>query len=66
VEALPKVGDYSLLIIDANKVGRKAVRRLERVLHTIMTPRLNFQKKGIPKTYTPIDTKSVFGAVIFS
>jgi hypothetical protein len=64
VDALPAVGDYSLLIIDANKTGKDVIRRLERVLHTTIKPRLNFPK-GVPKTYTSIDPKSNFGDVVF-
>ena len=65
VDALPAVGNYSLLIIDANKTGKDVIRRLERVLHTTMRPRLNFPK-GVPKTYTSIDAQSNFGDAVFS
>lgn len=64
VDALPAVGNYSLLIIDANKTGKKVIRQLERVLHTTIKPRLNFPK-GVPRTYTSIDTKSNFGDAVF-
>src|SRR5690606_22639956 len=53
VEALPRVGKYSLLIIDANTKGKKFVRALERLLHSTIQPRLNFQR-GLPKTYDAV------------
>jgi hypothetical protein len=53
VSALSQMGKYSILIIDANNTGKKFVRALERLLHTVMKPRLNFPN-GIPKTYKPL------------
>jgi hypothetical protein len=59
VEALPRIGKYSLLIIDANNTGAKFLRALERLLHTTLKPRLNFPK-GFPKTYRSIDSETSF------
>lgn len=42
----------------------KYVRRLERVLHIIFRPRLNFPKHGIPAAYKAIDMKSNVGELI--
>lgn len=50
VTALSQIGQYSILLIDANGKGRKFVRALERLLHAILSPCLNFPK-GMPKTY---------------
>ncbi|CAD5255619.1 MULTISPECIES: GIY-YIG nuclease family protein [Halomonadaceae] len=50
VTALSQIGQYSILLIDANGKGRKFVRALERLLHAMLKPNLNFPK-GMPKTY---------------
>lgn len=44
VDTLPMIAHYSLLIIDASGKGREFVVALERLLHTLYTPRLNFPK----------------------
>lgn len=59
VESLEKIGKYSLLIIDANNIGKKSVRALERLLHITIRPRLNFPQ-GLPITYRQIKTDSSF------
>lgn len=59
VESLEKIGKYSLLIIDANNIGKNSVRALERLLHITIRPRLNFPR-GLPKTYRPIKNDSSF------
>jgi hypothetical protein len=59
VESLQKIGKYSLLIIDANNIGKRSVRALERLLHIAIRPRLNFPQ-GLPKTYRKIGTDASF------
>lgn len=63
VEGLSRIGQYSLLIIDANNTGEKFIRALERLLHTTIKPRLNFPK-GIPKTYRSIEGSTNFHEAI--
>jgi hypothetical protein len=63
VQTLPRIGKYSLLIIDANNKGSEFLRALERMLHRALKPRLNFPG-GYPKTYRAIDTKANFGEVL--
>ena len=53
VKALKKMENYSLLIVNANKTGKRFIRSLEKVLHITLAPRLNFPK-GVPRTYMDI------------
>ncbi len=50
VSALERMNNYSLLIVDANKMGKRFIRSLEKLLHIALTPKLNFPK-GVPRTY---------------
>lgn len=59
IECLSRIGNYKLLIIDANNTGKRFIRALERLLHTKIKPRLNFPK-GIPRTYHAIDDSTIF------
>lgn len=60
VAAIEQLRGYSILLIDANKKGRRFIRSLEKLLHILLRPRLNFPK-GIPKTYKPIPMETSIG-----
>ena len=63
VKALEPLANYSLLIIDANGQGKKFIRSLERLVHTVLRPRLNFQKR-FPKTYKALAADKTFADAI--
>ncbi|WP_434937808.1 hypothetical protein ACRWQN_11375 [Shewanella sp. HL-SH8] len=53
VEALPKISNYGLLIINANTKGKSFITKLEKLFHIAYKPELNFPK-GFPKKYMPL------------
>ncbi|KZZ42693.1 hypothetical protein A3759_12180 [Thalassolituus sp. HI0120] len=53
VDALPKISNYGLLIINANTNGKGFIKKLEKLFHIAYKPELNFPK-GFPKTYKPL------------
>ncbi|KAB7622697.1 hypothetical protein [Alkalilimnicola sp. S0819] len=59
VEGVERIGDYRLLLVDANGTGKKFIRALERLLHIAMRPRLNFPR-GLPATYGAMDDATRF------
>ncbi|MFN3712024.1 MAG: hypothetical protein ACK4SX_00040 [Alcanivoracaceae bacterium] len=65
VEALPKISEYRLLIIVANGRGKEFIGKLEKLLHIIYNPMLNFPA-GFPKTYKPIDMSQRFSSSVAS
>ena len=65
VEALPKISNYSILIVNANNKGKPFISSLEKLLHIAYKPKLNFPK-GYPSTYIPLDVSSKFARVVIS
>ncbi len=63
VEALPKISDYGLLIINANTKGKKYIARLEKIFHINYKPTLNFPK-GFPKTYKDLNYDEQFSIAL--
>jgi hypothetical protein len=59
VDALPIISNYKLLIIDASGRGKEFISSLEKLLHKVYKPTLNFPK-GYPKTYKSVDAESQF------
>jgi hypothetical protein len=65
VEVLPKISNYGLLIINANRKGKSYISSLEKLFHIAYKPELNFQK-GFPSTYKPLDTSAEFTSIVCS
>lgn len=65
VEALPKISNYGLLIINANKKGKSYISNLEKLFHIVYKPRLNYPK-GFPSTHKPLDINTEFTDVMRS
>lgn len=63
VDALPIISNYKLLIIDASGKSEKFIASLERLLHRMYRPTLNFPA-GYPKTYKSINTDEQFMSAI--
>lgn len=63
VDALPIVGNYKLLIIDASGKDEKYISSLERLFHRVYRPILNFPK-GFPATYKPINVEDKFLSIM--
>ena len=65
VEALPKISNYGLLIINANKKGKTYISSLEKLFHIAYKPRLNYPK-GFPSTHKSLDANAEFTNVVGS
>lgn len=63
VEALPKISNYGLLIINANKKGKSYISSLEKLFHIAYKPELNFPK-GFPSTYKFSDFDAEFSSTV--
>lgn len=59
VKVLPEISNYGLLIIDASGRGKDFVKGLEKSLHILYKPALNFPK-GYPSTYKTISLNTDF------
>lgn len=59
VEALPKISNYGLLLINANGMGDGFISRLEKMFHITYKPRLNFPK-GYPNKYNLTNEHATF------
>lgn len=64
VDSLPLIANYGLVIIDANKKGVPFIKNLERLLHIVFRPDLNFPTR-FPKTYRAIDLQTRFSDLMF-
>ncbi|MDE3738586.1 hypothetical protein PSH28_18435 [Pseudomonas resinovorans] len=65
VSALPRMADYRLLLIGTDSKSKVFIRRLEKLLHIIYRPKLNFPK-GFPITYKPVNLGENFALSIAS
>lgn len=63
VDALPIMGSYKLLIIDASGKSKKFIFSLEKLFHRLYKPTLNFPK-GYPKTYTFVNADEQFKSAL--
>jgi hypothetical protein len=59
VEVLPKISNYGVLIINANKKKEVYIRSLEKLFHIAYLPELNYPK-GFPKKYKNLNTDPEF------
>jgi hypothetical protein len=53
VTAIPLLSTYSLLLINANGEGKSYISKLEKALHSVFRPELNFPA-GFPTTYQSV------------